>query len=82
MVLRQEFTYPYKHVTYPYHGWEDSEWKPRRRNSVEYVYSTRGGWNCVGWVKDALELLKADPRALVTSVIEWEIVRDAAMAYC
>lgn len=28
------------------------------------------GWNCVAWVKEALEMLKADTKALGTSVIE------------
>lgn len=40
------------------------------------------GWNCVGWVKEALELLKADEKALGTNVIEWVKVRNATMLYC
>lgn len=40
------------------------------------------GWNCVSWVKEALEMLKVDPKALGTSVIEWEKVRSVAMDYC
>jgi hypothetical protein len=40
------------------------------------------GWNCVFWVKEALEMLKADPKALGTSVVEWEKVRSEAMGYC
>ncbi|KAH0839356.1 hypothetical protein J3R83DRAFT_39 [Lanmaoa asiatica] len=40
------------------------------------------GWNCVGWVKEALELLGDDDEALGTNVIEWEKVRNAAMSYC
>ena len=40
------------------------------------------GWNCVLWIKEALEKLKGDPKALGTMVIEWEKVRDGAMAYC
>lgn len=28
------------------------------------------GWNCVLWVKEALEMLKVDPKALGTSVVE------------
>lgn len=39
-------------------------------------------WNCVGWVKEALEGLKADGQALGTCVIEWNSVRDGAMTYC
>ncbi|KGO75059.1 hypothetical protein PITC_047420 [Penicillium italicum] len=40
------------------------------------------GWNCVIWVKEALEMLKVDPKALGTSVVEWEKVRSGAMDYC
>lgn len=40
------------------------------------------GWNCVGWVKEALEKLKVDPKALGTSIVEWEKVRGEAMNYC
>jgi len=40
------------------------------------------GWNCVGWVKEALESLAADGKALGTSVTEWTVVRNAAMEYC
>lgn len=41
------------------------------------------GWNCVGWVKEALQLLDVDGEApLGTRVVEWVKVRDAAMSYC
>jgi hypothetical protein len=40
------------------------------------------GWNCVGWVKEALEGLKADGRALGTSMIDWDRVRNESMGYC
>jgi hypothetical protein len=40
------------------------------------------GWNCVLWVKEALEMLKVDPKALGTSVVEWEKVCSGAMDYC
>lgn len=40
------------------------------------------GWNCVSWVKEALESLKSDTRALGTNAIEWNKIRDEAMAYC
>jgi hypothetical protein len=41
------------------------------------------GWNCVGWVKEALQLLDTDGEVpLGTRVIEWVKVRDAAMSYC
>lgn len=39
-------------------------------------------WNCVTWVKDALETLQVDGRALGTSQLDWKTVRDAAMGYC
>jgi hypothetical protein len=39
------------------------------------------GWNCISWVKEALEVL-AEERALGTSVLDWSRVRDEAMAYC
>jgi hypothetical protein len=40
------------------------------------------GWNCVLWIKEALEKFEADDKVLGTSVIEWERVRDGAMTYC
>jgi hypothetical protein len=40
------------------------------------------GWNCVAWVKEALETLEVDPKALGTRVTEWEKVRSGAMDYC
>lgn len=39
------------------------------------------GWNCVIWVHEALEALHADGRSLGTSMIDWQRVRDMAMAY-
>lgn len=39
-------------------------------------------WNCVGWVKEALDGLKVDGKALGPCVIEWDQVRDGAMTYC
>lgn len=40
------------------------------------------GWNCVLWIKEALEKLEADGKTLGTSVIEWGRVRDGVMTYC
>lgn len=40
------------------------------------------GWNCVFWVKEALENLERSKGVVGTSVIEWESVRDAALSYC
>lgn len=40
------------------------------------------GWNCVFWVKEALETIKRDGKAVGTSVIEWDKVRNQAMGYC
>ncbi|KAK8879047.1 hypothetical protein PGQ11_000341 [Apiospora arundinis] len=39
------------------------------------------GWNCVGWVKEAMEALASDSQALGTSRTNWTSVRDAAMRY-
>ncbi|TQS38215.1 hypothetical protein Golomagni_01285 [Golovinomyces magnicellulatus] len=39
-------------------------------------------WNCIGWVKEALEALWVDKKALGTAVTGWDKVRDAAMNYC
>jgi hypothetical protein len=38
-------------------------------------------WNCVIWVKQALEKLQADGKAVGTSRLDWPRVRDAAMKY-
>ena len=32
------------------------------------------GWNCVGWVQEALQELERDRKALGTSVIAWQSV--------
>lgn len=39
------------------------------------------GWNCVGWVKEALENLCANGEVLGTSRVVWQNIRDAAMWY-
>ena len=39
------------------------------------------GWNCVAWVKEALESLNADATALCTRV-DWETMRTETMEYC
>ena len=42
------------------------------------------GWNCVGWVKEALETIQAHEKkdkALGTAILDWQTVRDAAMEY-
>ena len=38
-------------------------------------------WNCVIWVKEALEALQKDAQALGTSKLDWRTVREAAMSY-
>lgn len=45
------------------------------------VRSGEEGWNCVLWVKEALNLVSADDRCLGRKVTEWKAVRDAAMDY-
>ncbi|PYH92218.1 hypothetical protein BO71DRAFT_28664 [Aspergillus ellipticus CBS 707.79] len=40
------------------------------------------GWNCVSWVKEALETSSIDGKALGTRVIEWGKVRNGVMEYC
>lgn len=39
------------------------------------------GWNCVAWVREALELLREDGRVLGTARVEWTVVRNAVMEY-
>jgi len=38
-------------------------------------------WNCVTWVKEVLEALQKYEKAISTSVLSWQTVRDAAMEY-
>jgi hypothetical protein len=40
------------------------------------------GWNCVGWIKEALSELKNSTNVIGTSVVEWDAVRNAAVSYC
>ncbi|KJZ76624.1 hypothetical protein HIM_03960 [Hirsutella minnesotensis 3608] len=56
----------------------------KRLVSILQSVPVRGGqpgWNCVGWVKEALELAQKDGKALRTAVVDWQTVRDAAMRY-
>lgn len=58
-----------------------------RKRLVEILRNTpvrqgQPGWNCVFWVKEALDLLKVDSNALGTSVVEWKKVCSGAMDYC
>lgn len=45
------------------------------------IKATEPGWNCVAWVREALEGLKDDGKALGTSKIDWVSIRDTAMRY-
>ncbi|KAF2208990.1 hypothetical protein CERZMDRAFT_91487 [Cercospora zeae-maydis SCOH1-5] len=39
------------------------------------------GWNCVIWLKDVMDGLRADGKALGTSVTDWSSIRDTAVQY-
>jgi hypothetical protein len=39
------------------------------------------GWNCVSWVKEAVERLNYNDHTLGSNVTVWEKVRDGAMWY-
>lgn len=39
-------------------------------------------WNCVVWVREALSALQKNGRAVDTSELDWQTVRDTTMAYC
>lgn len=40
------------------------------------------GWNCVLWVKEALDNLERSKDVIGTCVLDWESVREAALSYC
>lgn len=40
------------------------------------------GWNCVSWVQEVFETLQANKKALGSSVLVCEQVRNEAMRYC
>ncbi|KIW39650.1 hypothetical protein, variant [Exophiala oligosperma] len=40
------------------------------------------GWNCVFWLKEALERVSKDKKALGTCVLVWDTIRKTAMDYC
>jgi len=40
------------------------------------------GWNCIGWVMEALNVILDDGKAVGTSVLDWGRVRYGAMDYC
>jgi hypothetical protein len=40
------------------------------------------GWNCVDWVKEALQVVTSDGKTLdSTSIPTWDSIRDTAMKY-
>lgn len=39
------------------------------------------GWNCISWVKEALERLHQDGSALGTSVTSWDSIHATALRY-
>lgn len=45
------------------------------------IKSDQPGWNCVDWVREALEAADKDKKTLGTSTLEWQTVRDTAMWY-
>jgi len=58
----------------------------RKDRAVDIIRKTpikpkEPGWNCVIWIKEALAALQADGKALGTSNVDWNAVRDAAMWY-
>ncbi|KAI1189187.1 hypothetical protein F5B17DRAFT_218921 [Nemania serpens] len=55
----------------------------RLRSIFEHtpVRAEAEGWNCVGWVREALVAALQDGRALATSACDWESVRNTAMWY-
>lgn len=38
-------------------------------------------WTCITWLKNALEAVQADGKAVGTSQLDWEIVRRTAKSY-
>ncbi|KXT03390.1 hypothetical protein AC578_3946 [Pseudocercospora eumusae] len=45
------------------------------------IKATQPDWNCVFWVKEALQGLEKNGKALGRSKVDWVSVRDAAMQY-
>lgn len=45
------------------------------------VRQSKRGWNCVSWMKEALEAIDTDGQALGTSVVGWQTARERAMWY-
>ena len=56
----------------------------RLRSVLKEVPVVRGdpSWNCVEWVRTALEALEADKGAMGTSQFDWGVIRETAMKYC
>lgn len=48
--------------------------------SIE-IRANQPGWNCVGWVQEALEVLGKDGKALGTSITDWQTIRDTSLWY-
>lgn len=57
--------------------------KKRVETATRSVPVIQGGheWNCLIWVKEALKKIDADGKAVGTSKLDWQTVRDGAMGY-
>ncbi|KAL9103654.1 MAG: hypothetical protein Q9163_001313 [Psora crenata] len=55
----------------------------RLRDILRRVPVVQGdrSWNCVIWVKNALEALQKDGKAMGTCQLDWKIIRDTSMRY-
>lgn len=43
--------------------------------------SDEEGWNCVAWVREAIDIASLDGDALGSRVDDWDLIRDKAMWY-
>lgn len=45
------------------------------------IRAQQPGWNCVGWIREALEMLQKNKDVMGTAIFDWDTVRNAAMKY-
>lgn len=61
--------------------------KVKNHDQLETVFESTplrahiDGWNCVEWLKEALESAGREGKALGTAITSWQSVRDTAMWY-
>lgn len=79
---RETYSSGNKHAARSYCDWKGRENGSACKNALQGAdRQGQMGWNCVSGMKEVLQVLNADGKALGTSVTGWQAVWDGAMWY-